>query len=187
MEKQVSVNDLQAGSHEAYEVLFTRWYTPLCDYAYGIVYSADEAEDIVQKMFCKLWDQRDRIEIRTSIKSYLYRVVHNDCINRVKQLKNMDEHHRYLGFDFQNGFENASDQLEYNELKQKIETAIENLPPRCREVFELSRYSCLSYAEIAEKMGISSGTVEKQISKALQVLRKELGDYLLFLTILIIL
>ncbi|MDR0368261.1 MAG: RNA polymerase sigma-70 factor [Bacteroidales bacterium] len=180
MEKQVSVNDLQAGSHKAYEMLFTHWYTPLCDYAYGIVYNTEEAEDIVQKMFCKLWDQRGRIEIHTSIKSYLYRVVHNECINRVKQLKNINEHHQDFHFEYQNRVENASDQLEYDELEQKMETAVENLPPRCREVFKLSRYSYLSYNEIAEKMGISSGTVEKQISKALHVLREEFKDYLLF-------
>ena len=183
MEKQVSVNDLRTGNHKAYEMLFTHWYTPLCDYAYGIVYNADEAEDIVQKMFCKLWDQRDKIEIHTSIKSYLYRIVHNDCLNRIKQLKNRDEHNQYLGLISSNVVEDTSEQLIYNELKQKIETAIENLPPRCKEVFMLSRYSYLSYSEIAEKMGISSGTVEKQISKALQVLRNDLQDYLLFLTI----
>lgn len=183
MEKQVSISDLQAGNHKAYEMLFTQWYAPLCDYAYGIVYSTDEAEDIVQKMFCKLWDQRDKIDIHTSVKSYLYRIVHNDCLNRMKQLKNRDEHNQYLGFISNATVEDTSNQLIYNELKKKIEDAIDSLPPRCREVFKLSRYSYLSYAEIAEKLGISSHTVEKQISKALQVLRNNLQDYLLFLTI----
>ena len=183
MDKLVSVNDLKAGNHNAYEVLFLQWYAPLCDYAYGIVCNADESEDIVQKMFCKLWDQREIINIHTSVKSYLYRIVHNDCINKVKQKKNREEHDQYLGFISNSVVEDTSHQLLYNELKKRVETAIESLPPRCREVFKLSRFSYLSYVEIAEKLSISSATVEKQISKALQVLRNDLKDYLIILTV----
>lgn len=186
MEKQISINDLRTGNHKAYEMLFTQWYAPLCDYAYGMVYNTNEAEDIVQKMFCKLWDQRDRIDIHTSVKSYLYRIVHNDCINKIKQLKNREEHNQQLAYISNSTVEDTSNQLIYNELKQKIDTAIESLPPRCKEVFKLSRYSYLSYAEIAEKLDISSHTVEKQISKALQVLRNDLQDYLIVLTVFLI-
>lgn len=62
-EKQISINDLRIGNHKIYEMLFTQESIPLCDYAYGMIYNINEAEDIAQKMFCKLWNQRDRIDI----------------------------------------------------------------------------------------------------------------------------
>ncbi len=187
MKGQVNTDDLRAGNHKAYEMLFTQWYAPLCDYAYGIIYNMAEAEDIVQKMFCRLWDQRNKIEIHTSIKSYLYKMVHNDSLNRIKQQKIREGHHQYLAYAMNSTVENTSDLATHNELNKKIEAAIGNLPPRCREVFELSRFEYLSYAEIAQKLDIASGTVEKQIMKALRLLRVELQDYLIFAVIFLIL
>ena len=185
MKSQVSTEDLRTGNHKAYELLFTQWYAPLCEYAFTILNNAMEAEDIVQKMFCKLWEQRSQVEIHTSIKSYLYRMVHNDSLNRIKQQKAREEHHQYLVSISNATIEDTSNMLIHNELEQKIKIAIENLPPRCREVFILSRYHYLSYSEIAEKLNIANHTVEKQITNALRLLRIELQDYLIIITILL--
>lgn len=78
------IEGLKVGDYKTFEKLFEQWYKPLYIYAYSIIHDAMEAEDVVQKMFCKLWDQADKIEIHTSMKSYLYRAVHNDCLNWIK-------------------------------------------------------------------------------------------------------
>lgn len=185
LKKVMNIHDLRAGNKKAFEQLFVEWYDPLCRYAYGLLPDTDDAEDIVQKMFCKLWDQRSNLEIHTSVKSYLYRIVHNDCLNKIKQRKIRMEHHEYLAYTGQNTVNNTDTRVISGELNRQIETAIENLPPRCREVFRLSRYEYLSYAEIARKLNITHNTVETQIVKALKILRKELKEYLPVLILLL--
>jgi RNA polymerase sigma-70 factor (ECF subfamily) len=159
----------------------------LCNYAYSILRDSDEAEDMTQKVFCKLWEQRERIEIHTSVKSYLYRAVHNDCMNKIKQHSIRTEHNEYYIYEkdlISNEVENA---VLVTELEQQIEIIIENMPPRCREVFKMSRQQQLSYSEIAQTLQITTNTVETQIVKALRMLRGGLKDYLIILTLLIIL
>lgn len=172
-------------NHTIYKQLFSLWYEPLCGYAYSILRNMDEAEDTVQKMFCKLWDQRKELNIKTSIKSYLYRAVHNSCLNKLKQTKTRAEHNQHYLHSMPETV--ASSNIEYSELQQQINRALEKLPPKCREVFELSRVQQFSYAEIASKLNISTNTVENHIAKALKLLRGSLKDFLAILLLLVLL
>lgn len=178
MEAATNICNLKLGDHKAYEKLFKEFYRPLYSYAYGILRNADEAEDLVQKMFCKLYDKRAEIEIHTSIKSYLYRIVHNDCMNKIKQHNIRSEHNEHYAYEKDTVSNNAESAVLMNELEQQIEITMNTLPPRCREVFQLSRYRQLSYAEIAKNLNISTNTVETQIVKALKLLRTGLKEYL---------
>ena len=178
LESRISISDLKSGNHKAYEKLFKDFYSPLCRYAHSILRDADEAEDMVQKTFCKLWDQRDDIEIHTSIKSYLYRIVHNDCINKIKQHRIRSEHNEHYAYEKETMGNNVESTLLVNELEQQIEAIINEMSPRCREVFKMSRQQQLSYAEIAKELNITTNTVETQIVKALRMLRVGLKDYL---------
>jgi len=178
LEKNIDITLLQAGNPDVFEDLFREWYSPLCRYAYSILRNMDEAEDVVQQTFYKLWDQRKEIEIRTSINSYLYRMVHNACLNKIKQIKTREEHLSEYSLEQNDVEHNSESILLNNELKKNIESAIDMLPPRCKEVFKLSRFEQLSYAEISDQLGISVNTVETQIVKALKSLRLSLKDYL---------
>lgn len=178
MEDSINIYDLRSGSHQAYEMLFTEWYVPLCNYAYSILRDQDEAKDIVQKTFYKLWDQRAGIEIHTSIKSYLYRMVHNNCLNKIKQRKIYSEHNEHIAYETNDSVNNTENSVLQSELQVQIEMAIEKLPPRCKEVFMLSRFQQMSYAEISKELNITTNTVETQVVKALRILRMELKDYL---------
>ncbi|MDR1761882.1 MAG: RNA polymerase sigma-70 factor [Bacteroidales bacterium] len=178
MESAISIRNLQLGNHKAYEELFKEFYAPLYKYAYSILRDADEAEDMVQKTFCKLYDKRSEIEIHTSIKSYLYRIVHNDCMNKIKQHSIRSEHNEHYAYEKNTLSNNAESTVLMNELEQQIEIAMNNMPPRCREVFTMSRRHHLSYAEIAKNLNISTNTVETQIVKALKLLRIGLKEYL---------
>ena len=185
--EDIQAEQLKSGNHAAYKQLFTIWYEPLCSYAFSIVRSMDEAEDIVQKMFCKLWDQRNELNIKTSVKSYLYRAVHNSCLNKIKQTKTRTEHDQLYAYNTSDGLSNDANNVEYSELQQQVNRALEKLPPKCKEVFELSRMQQLSYAEIADKLQISTNTVENHIAKALKLLRSGLKEFLAILLILVLL
>lgn len=189
MTKVVDIDAIQlkSGNHDVYKQLFTLWYTPLCNYACSILRNMDEAEDVVQKMFCKLWDQRNELTIRTSVKSYLYRAVHNDCLNRIQQTKNRSEHNQQYAYNISHEVDSTTEQVAHSELEQQITKAIEQLPPQCRKVFEMSRMQQLNYAEIAKQLDISTNTVENHIAKALRLLRGNLKEFLAVVLFLIIL
>lgn len=177
----VEIEELRNGNHFAYEQLFIQWYEPLCKYANSILNDMDEAEDITQKVFCKLWDLRSKIEIHTSIKSYLYRAVHNDCLNRIKQIQRRTAHNNEIFYESNDSVDTISESIEGNELMRATVKAMNELPPQCRKVFKMSRFKQMSYAEIAAELNISTNTVENHIAKALRLLRLGLKDFLLLL------
>ena len=179
MKQEVDIVELKAGNIKVFEMLFKQWFEPLCRYAHSMLHNEEEAEDIAQKTFCKLWDQREKMEIHTSIKSYLYRMVHNACLNKIKQWQIQSEHHETIAYNSVTVANQVEQTLAHKELQHQIELAIAELPERCREVFLLSRMQHLSYIQIAQKMQISPNTVETQIVKALKTLRIRLKDYLM--------
>jgi RNA polymerase sigma-70 factor (ECF subfamily) len=178
LKEEVEIVGLKLGDAKMFEALFKQWYEPLCRYAHSLLHEVDEAEDIAQKTFCKLWDQREKLEIHTSIKSYLYRMVHYACLNVVKQRKIQSEHKEIIAADSATAANYVEQSMAHKELSRRIELAIAELPDRCRQVFLLSRMQRLSYVKIAETMQISPNTVETQIVKALKILREKLKDCL---------
>lgn len=178
MEKEIEITELKAGNVKVYEAVFRQFYEPLCRYAHSFLHNHDEAEDIVQKIFCKLWDQREKVEIRISIKLYLQKMVHNACLNKIKQIQTRAEHHEQIAYYSISADNNVEYAIDDKELRQQIELAIASLPERCRQVFLLSRMQHLSYMKIAQQLQISHNTVETQMVKALKMLRLKLKDYL---------
>jgi RNA polymerase sigma-70 factor, ECF subfamily len=177
---EISVEDLRNGSHKAFEELFTRYYEALCRYAYSLLKDTVEAEELVQKVFYKLWDQKENIFIQTSISSYLYRMVHNGAINQ-SQLKRKTNtvSINYINFtDIEKGDESESIALE--DLNNAFEKALKELPEQSRVIFELSRKRHLQNSEISEQLKISVKTVEAHITKSLRHLKVELKDFFVF-------
>lgn len=175
---------IRQGNETAYEQVFRRYYERLCNYANTLLHDMDEAEEVVQSMFFKLWEKRENFDITTSVKSYLYRAVHNTCLNRVKHEKIKREYASQNAEQLQRNFSYASDLTLKNELEERIALAIDQLPEQCRLVFKLSRFDELKYSEIAAQLGISVKTVENQMGKALRVLRTHLAEYLAVLLII---
>jgi len=172
---QSLAESIKNSNHGVFELVFNYYYSGLVVYADQIIKNTEISEDIVQSVFMKLWETRETIEIR-SFRSYFIQCVKNRCIDhlRSQQVKNRfdnripDANHLIL----------EDDLWTKNELSELIDRAIEDLPPRCREIFWMSRYENLKIAEIAEKLNISKRTVETQISKALKTLRVKLVDYI---------
>jgi RNA polymerase sigma-70 factor, ECF subfamily len=169
---------LREGNESAFEMLFKTYYKPLCNYAYSFLNDKDEAEEVVQAAFIGVWDKRNSIEIQTSIKSYLYRMVRNACLNVIKHVKVKKAHVTHEMAGGEPTHDNASQSVIAIELEQRILQAMKALPDQCRTVFQLSRFEELKYAEIAEQLNISVKTVENHMGKALKIMRTQLKDYL---------
>lgn len=169
---------IRQGDERAYETVFRQHYAPLCRYARQFLADADEAEEEVQAMFLALWEKRDGLFITTSLKAYLFRAVHNRCLNRIKHFTVRDEYQQHTSYAAQPTAESPMQTLLGDELADRLRIAIQKLPEQCRLAFTLSRFEELKYGEIADQLGISAKTVENQIGKALRILRTELRDYL---------
>jgi len=133
----------------------------------------DEAEDIVQTLFIKLWEKRGNLTITHTFKSYLYRGVHNLCMNHLEHRGIREKHTAYA---LQTGTVVQRPEVFTEELETRIVAAIESLPEQCRRIFTMSRYEEMKYSEIARQLAISVNTVENQVSKALKLLRQRLQD-----------
>lgn len=161
-----------------YENMFNSNHKRLCNAAYRIINNKASAEDIVQNVFLKLWQQRNEINVQTSLGGYVYKATINACLNYLetnkRHLKYVDEIKTTI-----NPFEeNTSNKISIKELETLIERTLMNLPPKCRAVFILNRYEGMRYKEIAEHLDISVNTVENQMVKALSIMREGLKPYL---------
>jgi RNA polymerase sigma-70 factor (ECF subfamily) len=170
--------ELKEGDVNAFEMFFKTWYQPLCNYAYTFIQDKDEAEEIVQSAFLSVWEKRETIDIKTSLKSYLYTMVRNTSLNVIKHEKIKQ---KYVGEALaleERAHDGVAQTVLSAELESKIQEAIEALPEQCRLVFKLSRFEELKYAEIAAQLEISIKTVENHMGKALKIMREQLKEYL---------
>lgn len=168
----------------AFEELFKSHFVYLCNFAFQYVSDMDTAKDITQKIFVHLWENREKIKPEQSIKSYLFTSVKNRCLNHIRDHKKYRS--RILDIDIHDiDVACENDHLAVEELQNKIDQALLQLPEKCRKVFELSRYQDKKYKEIAEILDISVKTVEAHMSRALKSLRTDLQDYLPLLILLI--
>jgi RNA polymerase sigma-70 factor (ECF subfamily) len=168
---------LKSKDEKAFELVFRMYYPDLCGFAIKYVQRQDLAEEMVQDVFYKLWEKLDSLVISSNLKSYLYTSVRNAAFNHFKHQEVVNAYEA-ASVAFQRDTSTAVDVLEVKELQTQIDSAINRLPERCREVFNLSRIEGKSYKEIAAQLEISVKTVENQMGKALKTLRVEFGTYL---------
>jgi RNA polymerase sigma-70 factor (family 1) len=172
---------IQQGDERALEALFKKYYPSLLRFARGIVQTREDAEDIVQGVFIKIWDMRGSLDIHTALKAYLYMAVKNRCFNQLKQ----NEKKYWMDESFKDDLRVSTEPVVYTvavkDLDREIRAAIEKLPPKCGLIFKLSRFEEKSYKEIAAIMEISVKTVENQMGRALQLMRTMLKEHLILL------
>ena len=165
---------LRQDDQVALKKIFDCYFDDLFKYSLRFVAKPEIAEELVQDTFIHLWNNRHSLDIKSSLKSYLLRIVRNDAIDHLKSQYNkstiLDETEQYIILDSHTPF----DVLHASELQELLDKATQNLPEKCAIVFDLSRKSELSHKEIAEKLDISVKTVENQIGIAL----KKIRDYI---------
>ncbi|WP_439697426.1 RNA polymerase sigma factor [Mucilaginibacter sp. AW1-7] len=168
---------LRSGDRLAYEEIYHRYKFVLHNHAWNKIRNKEEAQDALQEVFAKLWAQRGTLNIGTNLSGYLYSSVRNQVLN---QIARKDVQGRYIAsiLAFAETQPVVTDhRVRENQLRELIDQEIAALPPRMREVFEMSRKDHLTYREIAARLGTSEETVKKQVSGALKVLRVKLGIF----------
>lgn len=159
---------LRKGDELAFERIFKKYYAPMVLFALNYLHDKDRSESIVQDMFVKFWEKRFALDI-SSLRSYLVVAVRNRCNNELKRQGVIRNYEKSVEPDV-----GEWPQYSDKESVEIINKIIEELPPRRKKIFKMSRLEGLKYKEIAEKLAISPKTVEVQMGKALKYLREKL-------------
>lgn len=177
------INRLKKGEEAAFEILFSLYFDKLYHFAFSYIENEDEAKEIIQNLFYKIWKRRKSLAVDSNLNAYLFTMVKNDCFDHFK--------HRKVRLKYKSKIETQREEINFNalqddpslllvekELQKKITLLVNQLSPKCKEVFVKSRFEGLNHKEIAKELNISTKTVENHISKALRHLRHELQEYL---------
>ncbi len=173
---------IQEGDWDAFNAVFKRYSELLFHYSLGMVKNGEAARDIVQEVFIWLWTNRDKVPARDSINGYLFRAVKNACINH-KVHEQVEQ--RYLRQQMIEEKGTAGhDDGEHDELFVRLQSLMDSLPPKCREIFIMGCVDGMSYKEIAGKLDISVNTVKTQIKTAYKKIKDNPAAKVFLLSIL---
>lgn len=167
---------IRQGDVKQFESLFRSSYVALVRYAKTIVRDQDTAEEIVQELFFRLWQDKEKLKIKSSLNGYLFRAVHNRCLHFIDHCRVVENYARELSIQADESIENPSEMMYYKELQEKVAAVLEKLPEKCGKIFCMSRFEGLKYSEIAQKLSISVKTVEANMGRALKEFRKVLSE-----------
>jgi RNA polymerase sigma-70 factor (ECF subfamily) len=177
MTEEELITLLRSSDSSSIKPVFDRYHAALCFTAFKILKDHDQAKDIVQDVFIKIWNARHNLNI-TSLEAYLKRATINTALNYLEQRDRYKKEPIQESTLLSRATNTVSDELSMNELSTHANNAINNLPPRTRTVFTLIRSEEMSYREVAETLGISIKAVEKEMIKALKLLRESLRSFL---------
>ncbi len=174
-DNNILIESLRNGDEKAYTYLIDSYHHKLCVYANSLVKNIYSAEDIVQNVFIKVWEQRARLKSDHAIKSFLYKLVYNEFIDLYRKNQSLFSLEKTY-YDALNSVVLEDDHESFQRILKVVNKEIESLPPKCKEVFILSKKEGLTNIEIAEHLEVSIKTVEAQITKAFSILRSSLEE-----------
>ncbi len=167
---------VKGGDLPSYEVIFKKYYKELHRFAFTYVRDPSISEEMAQEVFLYIWEKRRKIEIQTTLKTYLYSAVKNKCLNYIKLELPKQQSMADISEVMLSVNNPRKDEGENDQLKRYIQKAIDALPKKCRRIFILSRNAGMTYEEIAEELDLSKKTVENQMGIALKKLRESLEE-----------
>ncbi len=165
------------GDHLALRFFFDKYYDELCNYVNLYIRDRAVSEDIVQDIFIYFWEKRGSIKIDSSVKFYLLRASRNKFLNHIRDEKSHKAIQNTVWSKSEKFISPNYNLLDVHKIEEIINSSIENLPPRCREVYLLHKNEDLTYKEIASQMDISLKTVENQMTIAIKKLKVQLAPY----------
>lgn len=177
MDDRALLERIKSGDQAAFDSIFRAQYAHLVSFAQSMLRDRAAAEDVAQDVMLELWRRREEIVINESLRAYLLRATRNRALNQLRHANVAKRAEPQLVGE-ESVHATGASQVIAGELRAALAAAVAELPPACREVFELSRGRGLRYAEIAATLGISVKTVESQMGKALRHLRARLSAWL---------
>ena len=169
------VDLLKAGNQHAFAEIYERYFGVLYLHAFNRLGDKDEAKDLVQELFTYLWSKRNTLEPKTNFSNYLYTWVRNKVLNDIAHKTVEQKYRSVLAIEISAGEALTDHRVRERQLAAIIEQEVQSLPPKMREVFELSRKHNLTYKEIAGQLNLSEQSVRSHVKNALKILRAKLG------------
>jgi RNA polymerase sigma-70 factor, ECF subfamily len=167
------IEKIREGDIQAFENVFKELYKVLRNYAYTLVKDYDTADELVQEVFYGYWKHRNKIQISSTLKGYLYQNTKNQCLQYLRHKKVEQKYAERIRLE--SASYDPPDELVLAEITEKIDRTFRDMPDKTREIFMLSRFDGLKYGEIANRLSISVKTVEAYMGKALRLFREGLG------------
>jgi RNA polymerase sigma-70 factor (ECF subfamily) len=171
------IKGLKQGEIKAFESIYKKFHLRLYSFCSKLLLNGDDADDVVQKVFITLWEQRERINIEKTLTGYIYTVARNIAYNDLKLAIHKTTAYESLINSKSNFHDIEKDEVLFNELTTVLNNLIEQLPPQRRLIFRLNRFYNLTYKAISHKLNISENTVDTQIRRALDFLKKKFEKY----------
>ncbi|WP_316822255.1 RNA polymerase sigma-70 factor [Pedobacter gandavensis] len=166
---------LKQGNAAAYTVVYNRYFEELYLHAYNRLRDKEEAQDLLHELFATIWNKRAELQIKSSLAAYLYTAVRNRVMDVIAHQQVETKYISSLQYFMSHGYCVTDHQVRERQLAALIEKGIKDLPPKMREIFELSRKHEMSHKEIAVQLNLSEQTVRTQVKNALKILRVRLG------------
>jgi RNA polymerase sigma-70 factor (family 1) len=174
-DEMIWAEEIRSGNARAFSLLFDTYYAPLCQYAFRFCNGNTElTEDIVQDVFARIWERRSTWMPKITVKAYLYRSVHNQAISHLRKARHETPMNEVVEQTTPGVYLTPIEEMHNDQLDQRIQQAIQNLPERRREILNLRMIHEFSYKEIGEMLEISVNTVDTQLRRALKSLREDL-------------
>lgn len=177
------IRQINMGNKMAFNALFDKYWKDLYGFAFSLYKQKDLVEDCLQEVFATIWERHDTLEIKNP-KAYLFQAVRFQVASQIRKIKLDDSTDAII--NSLNYSDKIQHQLELDELLLQIDDITKELPKRCAQIFQMSRFEHLSNKEIAAKLNISIRSVENQITKALQKIRVRLNRDIHFLLFLLL-
>jgi RNA polymerase sigma-70 factor (ECF subfamily) len=168
------VEDVKDGMANAFDQLYQAYCDKLFRFAFSILKSKEDAEEVVQNTFFKIWEKRISIDSNLAFKSFLFTVAYRITIDLLRDRLNEKKHREYILNKASSNY-NLEEAIEYGDLLEQVQKIVLELPPRKNEIYQLSRVNHFTYSEIAEKLNISVKTVENSINYSMNFIKTRLG------------
>lgn len=173
MDEKILILDLREGSVPTFNKIFSLYHKRIYNFCRRLYQSSDQAKDTVQRVFIALWEQRQQINENQSLTSYLFSIARYMVYQEFRKQVYKKAAFDYLILNSNDLNESTKDEVLYNELLTFLESVIDALPERQREIFRLNRFSGLTYKQIAARLNITENTVDTQIRRALEFVRNK--------------
>ncbi|MBD1422745.1 RNA polymerase sigma factor [Sphingobacterium chuzhouense] len=176
-EEKTLLHELQKGDESAFRQIYNQYYGVLYLHAYNKLRDRETAKDIVHDLFAGIWQKRESLTITGKLSSYLYASVRNRILDYISKEQSKANYLESLTQRMESQYEATDHRVREKMLEEQIENVLLQLPPRIREIFELSRKQYLSHKEISQRLNLSEQSVRSYIKDALRALRMKLGSF----------